>query len=81
MNYKLAYALGFHPWEDAEDQPEFVAKISELLAREEDGRPPYGLALDVGTGSGIWGIQLAKRGWQVTGVDIVPRLCAGRATE
>lgn len=73
MNYKLAYAVGFHPWEDAEDQPEFAEKISELFAGEEDGRPPYGPALDVGTGSGIWGIQLAKRGWQVTGVDIVPK--------
>jgi SAM-dependent methyltransferase len=73
MNYTLAYALGFHPWEDAEDQPEFVRKISELFAEEEDGRPPYGPALDVGTGSGIWGIRLAQRGWKVTGIDIVPK--------
>ena len=43
-----------------------------LLDREENGRqPPYGPALDVGTGSGIWGIELAQRGWQVTGVDVV----------
>ena len=35
--------------------------------------PPYGLALDLGTGSGIWGIELAKRGWQVTGIDIVEK--------
>jgi SAM-dependent methyltransferase len=80
MNYKLAYAVGFHPWEDAEDQPEFAEKISELFAREEGGRPPYGPALDVGTGSGIWGIQLAKRGWQVTGVDIVSK-ALGRARD
>ncbi|HET6885399.1 MAG TPA: class I SAM-dependent methyltransferase, partial [Rubrobacteraceae bacterium] len=41
---------------------------------EESGRqPPYGPALDVGTGSGIWGIKLAQRGWQVTGLDIVDR--------
>ncbi len=69
----IPYVAGFHPWEDAEYQPEFAEKISELFAREEDGRPPYGQALDVGTGSGIWGIQLAKRGWQVTGVDLVPK--------
>lgn len=84
MNYKLAYAVGFHPWEDAEDQPEFVEKITELFAREENGRPPHGRALDIGTGSGIWGIQLAKRGWQVTGIDIVPqalRRAHGRAKE
>jgi SAM-dependent methyltransferase len=72
MNYSLAYRIGFHPWEDAEEQPSFTDKFSALLAVEESGRqPPYGRALDVGTGSGIWGIKLAQRGWQVTGVDIV----------
>lgn len=74
MNYELAYRLGFHPWEDAEDQPGFVQSFSALLAEEEAGRePPYGPALDIGTGSGIWGVQLARRGWQVTGVDNVER--------
>jgi SAM-dependent methyltransferase len=72
MNWKLAYAIGFHPWEDTD--PPFAAKLSELFDREENGREsPYGRALDLGTGSGIWGIQLAKRGWQVTGLDIVDK--------
>jgi SAM-dependent methyltransferase len=72
MNYRLAYKLGFHPWEDAASDPPFVKKIGEILDREEQGRqPPYGSALDIGTGSGIWGIELAKRGWQVTGVDLI----------
>ena len=74
MNYGLAYRIGFHPWEDAEEQLSFTDKFSMLLDREEGGhQPPYGAALDVGTGSGIWGIKLAQRGWQVTGVDIVDR--------
>ena len=72
MNWRFAYAVGFHPWEDT-DAP-FARKIAELFDREEKGRqPPYGQALDLGTGSGIWGIELAKRGWQVTGIDIVEK--------
>jgi SAM-dependent methyltransferase len=72
MNWRFAYAIGFHPWEDT-DLP-FARKISDLFDREEKGRePPYGLVLDLGTGSGIWGIELAKRGWQVTGIDIVDK--------
>ena len=72
MNWRFAYAIGFHPWEDT-DQP-FARKFSQLIDREQEGRqPPYGLALDLGTGSGIWGIELAKRGWQVTGIDIVDK--------
>ena len=77
MNYRLAYSLGFHPWEDAAADPPFAGKISEMFDREEGGRgPPYGRALDIGTGSGIWGIELAKRGWEVTGIDIVDKALA-----
>lgn len=80
MNYRIAYSFGFHPWEDAAVDPPFVAKITELFEREEEGRqPPYGSVLDIGTGSAIWGVELAKRGWQVTGIDIVDKaLCRGR---
>jgi len=74
MNYRLAYSLGFHPWEDAANDPLFVRKATELFAREEQGREvPFGSALDIGTGSGIWGIELARRGWQLTGIDFVQK--------
>ena len=63
MNYRFAYSIGFHPWEDAASDPPFVEKASQLFDREEQGREtPFGRALDIGTGSGIWGVELAKRG-------------------
>ena len=70
MNYRFAYSIGFHPWEDAASDPPFVEKASQLFDREEQGREmPFGRALDIGTGSGIWGIELAKRGWDVTALS------------
>ena len=72
MHWKLSYAIGFHPWEDTDQQ--FAQSLDSLLARDEQGRePPFGRALDVGTGSAIWGIELAKRGWEVTGIDLVQK--------
>lgn len=70
--YRVAYRIGFHPWEDADGHAPFVDTISALFDREERGRePPYGPALDLGCGSGVWGVRLARRGWRVTGIDIV----------
>jgi SAM-dependent methyltransferase len=72
--YRLFYRLGFHPWEDLAEHPPFANKLAELFEREESGRePPYGPALDLGCGSGVWGIKLAERGWQVTGIDVVDK--------
>ena len=34
MNWRFAYAIGFHPWEDTD--PPFARKISELFHREEE---------------------------------------------
>jgi SAM-dependent methyltransferase len=74
MNYRLAYAIGFHPWEDLAEHPPYADTLLGLVAREERGhRAPYGRALDIGTGSGVWGAWLARRGWAVTGVDAVEK--------
>jgi SAM-dependent methyltransferase len=74
MNYKVAYAVGFHPWEDAESCPEFFGRLMELVGEvERDAGEPFGRALDIGTGSGIWAVALTRRGWQVTGIDIVAK--------
>jgi methyltransferase family protein len=70
--YKLAYRVGFHPWEDLAGHPPFADTLSGLLTRDEQGSSrPFGRALDVGSGSAVRGVRLADRGWDVTGVELV----------
>jgi SAM-dependent methyltransferase len=70
--YRVFYWAGFRPWEVAAIRE--ADRISAMFDREESGRgPPYGPALDLGCGTGMHAVALARRGWQVTGVEIIPR--------
>ncbi len=75
--YKVAYRLGFTPWEQAAVHPAASQHIETLFDREERERhPPFGRALDLGCGRGHWSVALAQRGWDVTGIDLVPKAIA-----
>jgi SAM-dependent methyltransferase len=69
--YKVAYCVGFRPWEDAARGDPAPRELLELL--EGSYRVPVGKALDLGCGSGSDPVFLASRGWQVTGVELETR--------
>jgi SAM-dependent methyltransferase len=61
--FDVMYRLGFAPWERRD-----VQRTWKPLLEGPNALSP-GRALDVGCGSGRDAVYLAKRGWQVTGVD------------
>ena len=78
VGYAIAYRLGLTPWEQA--GRDAAVQFDALLDREQADRPSLGRALDIGCGTGDHAVNLARRGWDVTAVDLVPRaLDAARA--
>jgi len=70
--YALLYRLGITPWERYVKAA--AASIGTLLDREEAERShPPGRAIDLGCGRGLYSHELVRRGWEVVGVDNVPR--------
>jgi SAM-dependent methyltransferase len=64
--YRLMYAVGFAPWDTAAPD-----ELRELI--EGPNALKAGRALDLGSGMGNKSIYLASHGWDVTGVETVPK--------
>ncbi len=71
--YKFQYLVGMTPWERMPNLPIGKQAVALLEREERDRKPPFGRTLDLGCGTGFWSVHLAQRGWEVTGVDIVPK--------
>ncbi|NYE50493.1 SAM-dependent methyltransferase [Spinactinospora alkalitolerans] len=69
--YAWMYRLGFTPWERYGAAG--AAQLGALLDREAEERSTSpGRALDIGCGRGQFTPELARRGWEAVGVDLVP---------
>jgi cyclopropane fatty-acyl-phospholipid synthase-like methyltransferase len=68
--FRAAYLFGFKPWDSGLPAPELVAVV------EGADRLTPGKALDLGCGTGTNSIYMTQHGWQVTGIDFVPRAIA-----
>jgi SAM-dependent methyltransferase len=68
--YRTAYLLGLTVWDRGAPNSALV----ELV--EGASSSPPGRALDIGCGTGTESVYLAEHGWDVTGVDMVPRALA-----
>jgi SAM-dependent methyltransferase len=65
--FRLAYRRGFTPWDSGVPPPELVEVVEGVR------KLPAGRALDLGCGTGTTSVYTASNGWDVTGVDFVPR--------
>ena len=65
--FRIAYLVGFKPWDRGVSPPELVEVVEGPQAL------PPGKALDLGSGIGTNAIYMAQHGWDVTAIDFTPR--------
>jgi cyclopropane fatty-acyl-phospholipid synthase-like methyltransferase len=68
--YRVAYLVGFKPWDRGVSPPELVEVMEGAKAL------PPGKALDLGCGTGTNAIYMAQHGWDVTAIDFTRRAVA-----
>jgi cyclopropane fatty-acyl-phospholipid synthase-like methyltransferase len=64
LHFELSYLMGIAPWDSGVSPPELIGFL--------DSHPP-GRAIDIGCGTGTNAIAMARRGWDVTGIDFSTR--------
>ncbi|MCK4800809.1 MAG: class I SAM-dependent methyltransferase [Anaerolineales bacterium] len=62
--FTLKYLLNNPPWDTGITPPEVITYLEKY---------PPGRALDLGCGTGTNVLTIASYGWQVTGIDYIPR--------
>jgi SAM-dependent methyltransferase len=65
--FRAMYRFGFTPWDSGVPPPELKELIEGPTARTP------GKALDLGCGTGTNVLYMAQHGWDVTGIDFVPK--------
>lgn len=65
-NFHDSYATGSMPWNLSRAAPDLVSALDRGLLKGAT-------ALDIGCGTGSDAIELARRGFRVTAIDLVPR--------
>ena len=71
--YEFFYRLGFHPWEDLAEHRPFADKLADVVRPrgEQDASRPTDRRSTLAAGAGSGVSNWPKRGWQVTGVDMI----------
>src|SRR5687767_11031491 len=75
--WRFAYDCEAAAWERRRDEPEQRELVERTIGELADVLAPPGPVADLGCGPGAHALALARRGYDVTGVDGSPRMVEG----